>query len=237
MDPFDRLERRAASSGSSGEQPHGVPSGTHIVPVAHRVSRVQRERRNRHRGAVFWLTGLPASGKSTLAMRLEQRLFEIGCQTYVLDGDNVRKGLNSDLSFSAADRSENLRRVAEVAKLIADAGLACIVAFISPMRGDRRRAREITATDFHEIYIKASLAACEARDPKGHYKLARAGQIAEFSGMTAPYEIPLDPDLVIDTERDGIETCVASLFQYTVRCLNASGSMRAEVEARGPSPE
>lgn len=181
------------------------------------MGRAERERKNGHRGGVLWFTGMPASGKSTLALRLEQRLCREGIMAYVLDGDNIRGGLSADLGFSPADRSENLRRVAEVAKLLADAGFVCIAAFISPLRSDRDQARAINGADFQEIYIKASLPACEARDPKGLYRKARAGLLAEFTGVSAPYEPPSSPDLVIDTERGEIETCVEQIFSYAVR--------------------
>jgi len=194
-----------------------MPKSQNVLSVAHGVSREERELRNSHRGGVLWFTGLPASGKSTLAMRVERRLHGKSIQAYVLDGDNVRQGLSSDLGFSPADRSENLRRVAEVAKLVADAGLVCIAAFISPLRLDRDRARAINDGDFHEIFIKATLATCESRDPKGLYKKARAGLIAEFSGISAPYESPTNPDLTIDTENAGIDACVEQIAEYVTR--------------------
>lgn len=193
------------------------PKSKNLTPVAHGVGRAERERKNGHRGGVLWFTGMPASGKSTLALRLEQRLCREGIMAYVLDGDNIRGGLSADLGFSPPDRSENLRRVAEVAKLLADAGFVCIAAFISPLRSDRDQARAINGADFQEIYIKASLPACEARDPKGLYRKARAGLLAEFTGVSAPYEPPSSPDLVIDTERGEIETCVEQIFSYAVR--------------------
>ncbi len=193
------------------------PKSKNIAPVAHGVQRAERERKNGHRGGVLWLTGMPASGKSTLALRLEQRLYQEGITAYVLDGDNIRGGLSADLGFSPADRSENLRRVAEVAKLLADAGLVCIAAFISPLRRDRDQARAINGADFHEIYIKASLPTCEARDPKGLYRKARAGLLAEFTGVSAPYEPPSNPDLVIDTEHGEVDACVEQIFSHAVR--------------------
>ncbi len=146
--------------------------------------------RNGHAGAVIWLTGLSASGKSTLAMAVERRLFARGCFVYVLDGDNVRAGINKDLGFSAEDRAENIRRVAEVAALFADAGAIVVTAFISPFRKDRDAARAAAGSAFHEIYVSADLATCEARDPKGLYRRARSGEVKEFTGVTAPYEPP-----------------------------------------------
>jgi adenylyl-sulfate kinase len=148
----------------------------------------------------IWLTGLSAAGKSTLAFALERFLIEAGHPCYVLDGDNVRHGLNNNLGFSAEDRSENIRRVAEVAKLMNDAGLIVITAFISPFRDDRNRARTIIGDGvFQEVYVSADLAACEERDPKGLYKKARAGQVPEFTGISSPYEAPEAPELVVDT--------------------------------------
>lgn len=148
----------------------------------------------------IWLTGLSAAGKSTLAFALERLLIEAGHLCYVLDGDNVRHGLNSNLGFSAEDRSENIRRVAEVARLMNDAGLIVITAFISPFRDDRAKARAIIGEGlFQEVYVSTDLAACEARDPKGLYKKARAGQVPDFTGISSPYEAPENPALVIDT--------------------------------------
>jgi bifunctional enzyme CysN/CysC len=148
---------------------------------------------------------------------VEQELFRRGYQTYVLDGDNVRRGLNSNLSFSPEDRAENIRRVGEVAALFADAGQIVVTAFISPYRSDRDRARAAAKEHFHEIYIKASLATCEQRDPKGLYRRARSGEIAEFTGVTAPYETPESPELTIDTDRLTIEESVAAVLEYVDR--------------------
>jgi adenylyl-sulfate kinase len=194
-----------------------MPRSQNVLSVVHGVSREEREERNRHRGGVLWLTGLPASGKSTLAMRLEAALHRMRIQAYVLDGDNIRQGLSSDLGFSPSERSENLRRVAEVAKVMADAGLVCIAAFISPLRADRAMARAINGSDFHEVHVKASLATCESRDPKGLYRKARSGLIAEFSGVTAPYEPPLDPELTLDTENASVDVCTDQALAYVVR--------------------
>jgi bifunctional enzyme CysN/CysC len=165
------------------------------------VSNAQRVTRNRHTGGVLWLTGLSGAGKSTLAMAVEQRLFEEGFQVYVLDGDNVRHGLNANLGFSPEDRAENIRRVGEVAALFADAGFIVITAFISPYRSDRARARQASGDSFYEVYVEADLATCEARDPKGLYVKARRGEIADFTGISAPYEAPEDPALTVDTSR------------------------------------
>jgi len=185
-----------------------------LVPVEHLLGPERRAQRNGHRGAVVWLTGLPASGKSTIAMELERRLFERGMQTYVLDGDNLRTGLCADLGFSATDRTENIRRVGEVAALFADAGTVAIAAFISPFRADRERARAIAGDAFHEVYVAAGTAACERRDPKGHYRKARAAQLPGFTGISGDYEPPATPDLVLDTESLDLDAAVDRLEGY-----------------------
>jgi len=163
------------------------------------------------------ITGLSGSGKSTLAGELERRLFDRGCQVFVLDGDNLRSGLNADLGFSPEDRAENIRRAGAVAALMAQAGFICITAFISPYRSDRARARQACGEGFHEIYVQADLATCEARDPKGLYARARAGKIAEFTGISAPYEAPEAPELVVDTAAMGVEEAVDGLISYVTR--------------------
>jgi bifunctional enzyme CysN/CysC len=190
---------------------------TNITAVAHRVTNPQRVMRNGHTGGVLWFTGLSGAGKSTIAMAVEQELFRRGYQAYVLDGDNVRRGLNSNLDFSPGDRAENIRRVGEVAALFADSGQVVVTAFISPYRTDRRRARAAAGNGFHEIYIKASLETCEKRDPKGLYRRARSGEIAEFTGVTAPYETPESPELTIDTDRLSIDESVAAVLEYVDR--------------------
>lgn len=191
------------------------------------VSRADREARHGHRGAVLWLTGLSGAGKTTLAGALERALFDRNIAAFVLDGDNIRKGLSADLGFSAGDRRENIRRIAEVARLFAEAGLVVVTAFISPYSGDRERARQVArgqvpaeAVDFLEVYIDAPLSVCEARDPKGLYKKARDGQIAHFTGVTDPYEPPTNPDVVLHTDRDGIQAC---LDQVLARLLPLIG--------------
>ncbi len=178
------------------------------------VAAAERMRLAGHRGGVVWLTGLSGAGKSTLAMGLQRRLFERGWLAYVLDGDNVRHGLNRDLGFSAQDRAENIRRVGEVAALFADAGMICITAFISPYRADRAHARQAAAEGFREIYVEAPLELCERRDPKGLYAKARRGQLSGFTGIDAPYEDPVAPDLVIDTGRIGIDACIDLLMRF-----------------------
>jgi bifunctional enzyme CysN/CysC len=186
----------------------------HIYHTDHLVSREERERRSGHRGAVIWLTGLSGAGKSTLAMALERKLFTQGASVYVLDGDNVRGGLNGDLGFSAADRAENIRRIGEVAALFADAGTIVITAFISPTIRDRAIARKAAGERFHEVYVRADVATCEARDTKGLYKRARAGEITEFTGISAPYEPPEAPELVLDTASIPVDECVDDLVRY-----------------------
>ncbi len=187
---------------------------TNIHAVGHAVTREARIARNGHRGGVLWFTGLSGAGKSTLALALERELFRKGYQVYVLDGDNIRGGLNADLGFSPEDRAENIRRVGEVAALFADAGMIAISAFISPYRADRERARRAAGEDFHEIHIHAPLEVCEARDPKGLYRRARAGEIPDFTGITSPYEPPENPELVVPTHELSFEECLALLVDY-----------------------
>ena len=187
---------------------------TNIFGIESAVDETERTQRHGHVGGVLWFTGLSASGKSTLALALERRLLSEGFNVYVLDGDNMRQGLNSDLGFLPADRVENIRRVGEVAALMADAGMICISAFISPYRADRAVARKAARGKFHEVFIKADLATCEARDPKGLYEKARLGEIADFTGVSAPYEPPETPDLVVTTDAADIESCVDALFDY-----------------------
>ena len=189
---------------------------SNLHSVAHRVPADARNLRNGHRGGVLWFTGLSGAGKSTLAMAVEQALFRKGYHVYVLDGDNVRQGLNANLNFSPEDRAENIRRVGEVAALFADAGMIAITAFISPYRADRQRAREAAHGAFREIYIQADLATCEQRDPKGLYRKARRGEIDDFTGISAPYEVPEAAELVIDTT-DSITTCVDRIIAYVER--------------------
>ncbi len=197
---------------------------SHIVPVGHLLDRDARAARNGHRGAVIWMTGLPAAGKSTIAMQLERRLHERGVQSYVLDGDNLRTGLCRDLGFSDRDRSENIRRVGEVATLFADAGVVAIAAFISPSRADRDIARRSAGDLFHEVFVKADASVCEARDPKGHYAQARAGEIPGFTGITGDYEPPVAPDLVLDTERLSLDAAVSALLHYVTEHIIAAPS-------------
>jgi len=178
------------------------------------VSRERREAANRHKAAVVWFTGLPSSGKSTTAHAVEEQLFRAGCQVYVLDGDNVRHGLSSDLGFGAADRREHLRRMAELARLMYEAGTIVLCAFISPTRASRRAARALFRDGaFFEVYTACPLKVCERRDPKGHYAKAKAGKIPEYTGVTAPYEAPLHPELVLKTDSRPVQACAASVIR------------------------
>lgn len=179
------------------------------------ISKEEREKRNGHKSAVIWLTGLPCSGKTTIAMELQNLLFKKGCNVFILDGDNVRHGLNRDLGFSPSDRKENIRRVAEVAKLFIEAGFLVITAFISPYKKDRKNARALfDKDDFIEVFIKADISVCEARDARGLYKMARRSEIKEFTGISAPYESPEKPELVIDTEKNTKEESAWHIFEY-----------------------
>lgn len=173
------------------------------------VNRVRREAQNGHRGAIIWFTGLSGSGKSTLAHAVEEVLYQRGCRTFVLDGDNVRHGLCGDLGFTAQDRKENIRRIGEMAKLFMEAGVIVLTALISPYRADRERVRGfVEHGDFLEVYCDAGIEICEARDVKGIYKKARAGQISEFTGISSPYETPIKPDLKVNTGTADLDMCV-----------------------------
>ena len=181
----------------------------------HRVARELKEKRNQHKSRVLWFTGLSGSGKSTVANATEKVLHDMGLQTYILDGDNVRMGLNKDLGFSPEDRTENIRRITEVANLFADSGSIVLTAFISPYREDRDKAREIISTeDFIEVFVSADLSVCESRDTKGLYKKARAGEIKGFTGIDAPYEAPLNPELIVETDKNNIESCAQIVVDY-----------------------
>ena len=179
------------------------------------VTREKRNKLNGHKSLVIWLTGLSGSGKSTLAHSVELELHKLGCKTYVLDGDNVRQGLSSNLSFGCDDRKENIRRIGEVAKLMMEAGVISLTAFISPFKEDRNTARELLPHgDFIEIYCKASLETCESRDVKGLYKLARAGKIKNYTGIDSPYEVPENPELVIDTEVESLDESTTKVIDF-----------------------
>ena len=187
----------------------------HIIPHDHAITRDDRNRLNGHRSKVIWFTGLSGSGKSTLAGRLEQLLIEQSMHTYILDGDNIRSGLNKGLGFTEEDRHENLRRIAEVAKLMFDAGLIVLSAFVSPLKKDRELVRQIIKNDnFVEIYMATSLEECERRDVKGLYKKARTGEISNFTGLTAPYEPPENPDLIIYTENQNVDDSAKRVLKF-----------------------
>lgn len=195
---------------------------TNIFEVHSGIDRNAREGRNRHKGGVLWLTGLSGAGKSTLAVEVERALFAKGYHVYVLDGDNLRHGLNSNLGFSHEDRTENIRRVGEVAALFAEAGFVCVSAFISPYRADRKAARKAAGHSFHEIHVQADLATCETRDPKGLYVRARRGEIPDFTGISAPYEEPETPELVVDTASLDVSQSVAMVLDYVAIKLTLS---------------
>lgn len=204
-----------------------VGDGRNLTEVDHKVTADARARANGHQGGVLWLTGLSGAGKSTIAMELERRLFLRGWQVTVLDGDNVRTGLNADLGFSEEDRNENIRRVGHVAHLMANAGMLVIAAFISPYQTDRDKVRAINPDAFHEIHIATELDECERRDPKGLYKKARAGEIAQFTGVSAPYEEPEQPELRLHTFGRTVDEAVAELQSYVERTIGLSSRERA----------
>jgi len=186
-----------------------------IYPHEGVVKREHRERLLGQRGVTLWFTGLSGAGKSTLAVAVEEVLHKAGTLTYILDGDNIRSGINNNLSFSPEDRKENIRRIAEIAKLFREAGVITLSAFISPYREDRQLARDLAGDDdFIEVFVDASLDACEERDPKGLYKKARAGQIPEFTGISAPYEAPENPELHIRTDQHSVEECAEMVLNY-----------------------
>ena len=191
---------------------------THVIWHESDVMKQDRQQLKGHKSAIIWFTGLSGSGKSTISVALESLLHEKGIHAYRLDGDNIRHGLNRNLGFSQADRTENIRRIGEVSKLMVDAGLLTLTAFISPYQEDREQVRQIVEPDeFIEVYVKASLKTCEERDPKGLYKKARLGEIKNFTGIDAPYEEPKDPELVIDTDQLSIEEAVEVILTYLKR--------------------
>jgi len=176
------------------------------------VSRQRREQLNGHKAVAVWFTGLSGAGKSTLAHAVEEELHQLGCRTFVFDGDNVRHGLCSDLGFSIKDRTENIRRIGEMAKLFVEAGVIALTAFISPLRADRERVRKLIGdVDFIEVYVKCPVSVCESRDVKGMYKKARAGLIEEFTGISSPYEEPEYPDIVVNTTQETIAESVGKI--------------------------
>ena len=194
-----------------GKNPH---ERVEVVWHQATITRARREKQNGHKSAIIWFTGLPCSGKSTLAHAVEDRLHTLGCRTFVLDGDNVRHGLCSNLGFSDEDRSENIRRIGEVAKLFMEAGVIAITAFISPFRKDREMARSLAPHgDFIEVFCDCPLEMCEQRDVKGLYKKARRGEISQYTGVSAPYEPPLSPEMVVKTGADPLEECVDQVIK------------------------
>ena len=194
----------------------------HIVEHSYKLKRADREMANGHRSACLWFTGLSGSGKSTIANCVEQELFEKGIKTYVLDGDNMRKGLCSDLSFTEEDRVENLRRIGEVAKLFCDAGLVTIATFISPYRRERQLLRGLLGESFNEIFVDTPLEICEQRDVKGLYQKARAGEISNFTGISSPFEAPTSPEIYINTVTQSVEQSVNSILEYIPPKLKAA---------------
>ena len=195
----------------------GMSDNNNIVWHDHKVTRAERSANKNQKPCLLWFTGLSGSGKSTIANALDVALHERGYHTFLLDGDNVRYGLCSDLGFSNDDREENIRRVGEVCKLFADAGLIVMSAFISPFTSDRRMVRKLfPAGEFIEVFMATPLDACESRDPKGLYRKARAGEIKDFTGIDSPYEVPAYPEIRLDTSRHTVEECVESLLAYLV---------------------
>lgn len=191
---------------------------SNIVKVEGKISREQRELQNGHRSAILWFTGLSGAGKSTITQAVDERLHRMGFRTFVLDGDNIRRGLCSDLEFSDGDRVENIRRIGEVSKLFLDAGIIVLVAFISPFRKDRERVRTMTrAGEFLEVFCKCPLPVCEQRDPKGLYARARAGEIKDFTGISSPYEEPVTPDLVLETNVYPLEECITKVLDLIAK--------------------
>ena len=188
---------------------------TNITWHDHQVAKEERCQINGHKAAVLWFTGLSACGKSTIANTVDHNLHAMGKRTFVLDGDNVRHGLNKNLGFSAEDRAENIRRIGEVAKLFCDAGVIILTAFISPYKADRDNVRALLQDgEFVEIYVKASLETCESRDPKGLYKKARAGELQNFTGIDDPYEAPESPEIVLDSDQKGIDDLADQVVAY-----------------------
>ncbi len=184
----------------------------------HKISKEDREKLKNQKAVLFWLTGLSGSGKSTIANRLEEKLFNLGKHTYILDGDNIRFGLNSDLGFSEKDREENIRRIGEVAKLFVDAGIIVITAFISPFQKDRERVRKLFPNgEFVEVFIDTPLEICKKRDPKGLYQKVERGEIRNFTGIDSPYEKPENSEIYIDTTKMDIETSTNFIIEYYVK--------------------
>jgi len=192
-----------------------IQKATNITWHHARITKADREKLLKQKGVVIWFTGLSASGKSTIALAVEKKLYDRGILTYVLDGDNIRHGLNKNLGFSPEDREENIRRIGEVGKLFANAGVIAMTAFISPYQADRDKARSLHETGkFIEVFVDAPLNVLEDRDPKGLYKKARAGEIPQFTGISAPYEAPENPEIHLDTSKMDVEQCADAVIQY-----------------------
>ena len=194
----------------------------HLVNQAYYISKTDREKMNGHKAICVWFTGLSGSGKSTLANGLERELYARGIKTFSLDGDNIRKGLSSDLGFSESDRIENLRRIGEVAKLMCDAGLVVTAAFVSPFKKDRQLIRNLLGSDFFEIFVNTPLEVCEQRDVKGLYKKARSGEISNFTGVNSPFETPKNPDLQVNTVNQSIDQLVNTILEVVLPKLSLS---------------
>lgn len=195
-----------------------MPKPTHIVPQAYRITKTDRFGLKGHKSCIVWFTGLSGSGKSTLANAVEQNLFEKGVHTYVLDGDNIRYGLNNNVDFSPEGRSENIRRIGEVAKLFVDSGTVVLTAFISPFHSDRDRVRALVGPEeFIEIFVDCPIEVCEQRDVKGLYKKARTGEIADFTGISSPFEAPLHPELTLHTDQLSLEESVNVITDYILK--------------------
>ena len=194
----------------------------HIIEHSYKLKRADREKANGHKAACLWFTGLSGSGKSTIANIIEQELFERGVKTFILDGDNIRKGLCKDLSFTEEDRAENLRRIGEVVKLICDAGLVAIATFISPYQRDRQWLRTLLGESFIEIFVDTPLEICEQRDVKGLYQKARRGEISNFTGISSPFESPTSPEIYINRVNHTLEQSVNSILEYVLPALKAA---------------
>lgn len=215
---FDFTEQPMPSEKNAFMASKNQLKSSHTVWHHATVTRFRREQLNGHHGAVIWFTGLSGSGKSTLAHEVEERLHRGGARTFVFDGDNVRHGLCADLGFSMADRSENIRRIGELAKFFVEAGVIALTAFISPLRKDRERVRDrIGAKDFIEIYCRCPIEVCESRDVKGLYRRARLGEVKNFTGISSPYEEPEQPDLILDSGADSLELCVERVLVLLVQ--------------------
>lgn len=192
----------------------------HIIPHNHELSVEDRNKLNGHKSKAIWFVGLSGSGKSTIAGRVEQELYSRGLRAFLLDGDNVRSGLNNDLDFSVAARTENIRRISEVTNLMVNAGLLTVVAFISPLAADRAKARETVGNDnFIEVYVECPLEVCEQRDVKGLYAKARAGEIPDFTGISSPFEAPINPEVLVNTSTMTEDECVDKIITYILNSI------------------